>query len=648
MAKKFTIDLFDKRHLNNMLKRMRSVEAMFDEAVKEAARAGVSSGFSDPERPFHFDDFPAVRRKIDELIEQLHKKVVYAIEEGDHEEWLLSCEKNNELVEAMTRSTSIPKAQITQWKQPNLEALAAFQARKTNGLGLSDRVWNITEQFKQELELALDIGLGEGKSAADLTSDVRRYLNEPERLFRRVRDKHGVLRLSKAAKAYHPGQGVYRSSYKNALRLTATENNIAYRTSDYNRWQQLDFVVGIEIRCSNNHPDYDVCDELKGKYPKDFKFTGWHPFCRCHAVPILKTAEEMAADNERIMNGEPLDGESVNAVTDVPQEFKGWIKNNTSRIVRANQLPYFMTDNIEYVSAIMQAVQPSSKIASQMTTDHFWGYFEKFKEASPKMAMLYKRLSKRLPDSEKAIMINQVKHECASLTHHQLLASGHIGEDWVLVRKEFNAVIQEKATYVVKGKLIALPATKIDLLVYRDTFGREFAYPLGADSSLFKATTASAVLQEFPPYLRRGVKRVSFLDMDCPADAYWKAQYNNPKHRSMATDGGRTTFWGTPLNREDFKGYMSHEAGHILDRAKRRFSSSVEWKEAVSKDDTLYAKYMKGQHRVSSYAKTNDAEDFAECIRMYIQDHDYFKKAFPNRAAFIRKMAQKLSGHYKS
>lgn len=349
MAKKFTIDLFDKRHLNNMLKRMRSVEAMFDEAVKEAARAGASSGFSDPERPFYFDDFPAVRRKIDELIEQLHKKVVYAIEEGDHEEWLLSCEKNNELVEAMTRSTSIPKAQITQWKQPNLEALAAFQARKTNGLGLSDRVWNITEQFKQELELALDIGLGEGKSAAELSRDVRRYLNEPERLFRRVRDKHGVLRLSKAAKAYHPGQGVYRSSYKNALRLTATENNIAYRTSDYNRWQQLDFVVGIEIRCSNNHPDYDVCDELKGKYPKDFKFTGWHPFCRCHAVPILKTAEEMAADNERIMNGEPLDGNSANEVNDVPDNFKSWLDRNRERVKTTTSIPYFIKDNGKYI-----------------------------------------------------------------------------------------------------------------------------------------------------------------------------------------------------------------------------------------------------------------------------------------------------------
>ena len=108
----------------------------------------------------------------------------------------------------------------------------------------------------------------------------------------RVRDKHGNLRLSKAAKAYHPGRGVYRSSYRNALRLTATENNMAYRTADHLRWQQQPFVVGIEIKLSNNHTCkgvigrfVDICDDRAGVYPKDFKFVGWHPHCRCYCVP---------------------------------------------------------------------------------------------------------------------------------------------------------------------------------------------------------------------------------------------------------------------------------------------------------------------------------------------------------------------------
>jgi hypothetical protein len=173
-----------------------------------------------------------------------------------------------------------------------------------------------------------------------------------------VRDKHGQLHLSKAAKEFHPGAGVYRSSYKNALRLSRTENNMAYRAADHERWQQLDFVVGIEVKLSNNHtingvPFTDICDDLKGKYPKDFKFSGWHPQCRCHAVPILKTVDEVMAENERIMKGEEPTSDSVNAVGDVPKNFTQWVEKNSERIAQAEErgkVPYFIRDNREFVN----------------------------------------------------------------------------------------------------------------------------------------------------------------------------------------------------------------------------------------------------------------------------------------------------------
>jgi hypothetical protein len=204
----------------------------------------------------------------------------------------------------------------------NLHGLEAFQARKTGGMNLSERVWNLTEQFKGEMEMALDVGIGEGRSAAQLSRDVRGYLNEPNRLFRRVQDKWGNLVLSQNAKNYHPGPGVYRSSYKNAIRMTGTETNMAYRTSDHERWNMLDFVVGVEVRLSDNHtlngrPFTDICDYLAGKYPKDFKFIGWHPQCRCYAIPILKTTDEMFSD-----------APSENEVKDMPENFKKWVEAN--------------------------------------------------------------------------------------------------------------------------------------------------------------------------------------------------------------------------------------------------------------------------------------------------------------------------------
>ena len=144
-------------------------------------------------------------------------------------------------------------------------------------------------------------------------------------------------------------------------RLAATETNIAYRAADHERWQQLDFIVGIEVHLSNNHtclgndgkphPFYDICDELKGKYPKDFKFTGWHPHCRCIATTILKTEAEMDADDEAILRGEePADPDTCkNAVTELPDNFTQWLADNEERAKTRYSVPYFLRDNLQYV-----------------------------------------------------------------------------------------------------------------------------------------------------------------------------------------------------------------------------------------------------------------------------------------------------------
>lgn len=56
----------------------------------------------------------------------------------------------------------------------------------------------------------------------------------------------------------------------------------------------------------------------------------------------------MTADNERIMNGEDLNGESVNRVDDVPQQFKQWTTDNEKRLTAAKSMPYFVRDNEKY------------------------------------------------------------------------------------------------------------------------------------------------------------------------------------------------------------------------------------------------------------------------------------------------------------
>ena len=164
-------------------------------------------------------------------------------------------------------------------------------------------------------------------------------MKNPDKRFRRVRDPEtGKLRPSKPMAGYHPGQGVYRSSFQNALRMTRTETNMAYRFSDQERWQQLDFVVGYEVKLSNSHPAYDICDEMAGEYPKTFKFGSWHPNCRCYTVPIL-------AKQEAFVESLTKDTLITGHVKAIPGRAAKHIGNNTKKLQGLNSTPYWMKDN---------------------------------------------------------------------------------------------------------------------------------------------------------------------------------------------------------------------------------------------------------------------------------------------------------------
>ena len=356
-------DPFERQHIANLSKYAKIIDEIFKAAAKEAASIGVivGNGNFDASRVFSFADYPITHKMIQSLLSRLANSVETAIVNGVEAEWTLANNKNNELSRRVFGDNvgKLTQEQYRKYFSSNDEAREAFLARKEQGLNLSERVWRYTECFKSDIELGLDIGIRNGLDAAQMSRQLRQFLQHPDMLFRRVRDEHGNLVLSKRASDFHPGRGVYRSSYKNARRLAVTETNMAYRSADYERMQQLDFVVGIEIRLSNNHttpgknglpiPLVDICDELKGKYPKDFKFTSWHPQCKCFVVTILKTEEELMQENAAILEGRDPSKDSVNAVRDVPKNFKDWFAVNEERAKYAKSIPYFIRDNPKYI-----------------------------------------------------------------------------------------------------------------------------------------------------------------------------------------------------------------------------------------------------------------------------------------------------------
>ena len=350
-VQRFSIQGWDMRHYRETEAYAQAVQSLYDKATLAITRA-AARGKIDPDTPFSFDMYPSVQKEMQRITEQLAERVTVVIESGSKKQWLFACDKNDAFISSIMDTSKVSKARLKKMQDRNLDALAAFQGRKVDGMNLSQRVWKYVGQFKDQLENALDVGLGEGRSADELSRDVRQNLNDPNRLFRRVRDKRGNLVLSKRAAAFHPGRGVYRSSYKNAMRLTRSEINMAYRESDWQRWQSLDFVVGFEIHRSNHEPlcKCDTCEKLVGRYPKTFKFKGWHPQCMCYATPILMD-EETFDENELGDLKAALRGttykhqQAKNAVSDVPDGFKAWVKDHVEAQKGWASTPYFIKDN---------------------------------------------------------------------------------------------------------------------------------------------------------------------------------------------------------------------------------------------------------------------------------------------------------------
>lgn len=391
---------FDARHYANTEWYARQIDRVYNTACDEYARLGASLDAPEGEAVFSFDKYPRARKQAQGIMQRLAKKVESVITSGTQSEWLAATYKNDAFLGSILRTSKLTKEELEQYQGRNLEALNTFQRRKVEGMGLSERVWKQAEDMKAAIELGIDVAIGDGRDAQQLSRDLRSYLQEPKRLYRRVRDKGGVLRLSKAAKMYHPGQGVYRSSAKNAQRLARTEINMAYRESEFLRWQKLDFVVGLRICLSNNHtimnskgepvPLVDICDELWGDYPKTFKFVGWHPQCRCYVVPILSDYDEYNQDRanrlKAIVRGTAYKSlPSRRSVVDVPRKFREYIDSILERSKGWKSQPYYIRDNfvggkIEgglnpiIPTKTMNTVQPCTEFDGRIAMLKRWAY----------------------------------------------------------------------------------------------------------------------------------------------------------------------------------------------------------------------------------------------------------------------------------
>lgn len=335
----------DKQHVLRLLNQQGQVKRIFNDFTRRSGLILTKWTKKNPNNVWVRNT--TLEKQIDKLLIELHDNLLNNIDNHTIEAWSAANDKSDDLIKTYIKDLSLSeivgKSKYEELEKGmfarNMEALKAFQQRNIDGLTLSDTVWKSVEGAKDNLEYYLSSGIATGRPAASISQDIRQLLQDPDKRFRRIRNEDGKLILSKPMQDYHPGQGRYRSSYKNALRVAVTKTNNAYHEADYQRWQGLGFVVGIRVfRSKSNHGPCAICDSMAGIYPKEFKFTSWHPFCICQSIPEMLEGEEFI---DYLLTGVVPEDKIIKTV---PQSAIDFVNAKES-----NKNQWFVKENSQYL-----------------------------------------------------------------------------------------------------------------------------------------------------------------------------------------------------------------------------------------------------------------------------------------------------------
>lgn len=310
------------KRLNLYTKKVLAIYAML---AKEAADIAISVRY-DGSDEFSFANYPKTKRRVKALLNFYFNNMQMLVYSGISDEWENSNVFQDLLVRRVLQAYTkrVGQNRVKAYYDRNNAAKKAFKQRVINGMNLSQRIWNQQEDVKKSLERALSTGIEKGMSAVKLSKRVSQYLNDYPLLAKDYKKKYG--------RAIDVSGCEYRS-----VRLARNELNMAYRAAEQERWRNLDFIKGIEIRTSGSHPREDMCDLLAGKFPKGFPWSGWHVNCMCYAVPIVMSEEEYWSDGPKEL------------YTEIPDNFNIWISDNADKIKAYKNLPYFLTDNANFI-----------------------------------------------------------------------------------------------------------------------------------------------------------------------------------------------------------------------------------------------------------------------------------------------------------
>lgn len=372
MPKKLTSKQ-QKEQLNNLFAVYnKRLGRLYSDYVKKLTSLGYGEDMLEDDALFNFDNFPQLKARLNDIFNDYYQNSLLCYKSGITDGVALAYNHD----EMVIGGYSVLTDKAIRVARDTAAATFILNRLKTkNGLNLAQTVWNYCQQTKSEFEMAMSNtiadGIKQGSSAEEIGKSIRRYLNDPDMMYRRYHtikvQKNGKKKDvvtwrrrriidGKVRFIEEPlekvGMGVYRSARKNALRVARTEINSAYHKARNERWQNEPFVIGQYIHVSPQHNIDDICNDLEGRYPKDYVWISWHPQCICTSDPITIQGEEKKEFYKRLMAGEDMSNYvSPFAVLTMPEKYNQYIKDNSEAIVKAGmrgKLAWHLQDNTKY------------------------------------------------------------------------------------------------------------------------------------------------------------------------------------------------------------------------------------------------------------------------------------------------------------
>lgn len=372
MSKKLTSKQ-QKEQLNNLFAVYnKRLGRLYSDYVKKLTSLGYGEDVFEDDALFNFDNFPQLKARLDDIFNDYYQNSLLCYKSGITDGVALAYNHDEMVIGGYSVLTD--KA-IRVARDTAAATFISNRLKAKNGLNLAQIVWNYCQQTKSEFEMAMSNtiadGIGKGSSAEEIGKSIRRYLNDPDMMYRRYHtikvQKNGKKKDvvtwrrrriidGKVRFVEEPlekvGTGVYRSARKNALRVARTEINSAYHKARNERWQNEPFVIGQYIHVSPQHNIDDICNDLEGHYPKDFDWRSWHSNCICTSDPITIQGEEKKEFYKRLMAGEDMSNYvSPFAVLTMPEKYNQYIRDNSEAIVKAGmrgKLAWHLQDNTKY------------------------------------------------------------------------------------------------------------------------------------------------------------------------------------------------------------------------------------------------------------------------------------------------------------